>query len=483
MSRLRRKTSKLATASAPRQQTETPPPLAVVPNKAPNRKKFVRLTLWPLVAATFFMVSGGTYGTEDIVHGAGYGRAILILLLTPLLWSLPTAFMIGELSSALPYEGGYYAWVRRAMGNFWGFQEAWLSLVASIFDMAIYPTLFVAYLTRVFPWFQQGNRGWWVALAVVIACAALNIAGVKVVSLTSLWLFFALSAPFVAIVVLAPFKLGALANAVTKPTTSTVDILGGLLICMWNYMGWDNASTIATEVEKPQRTYPRAMLVAVVIVALSYVLPFAAMWMTGLTATAWETGSWADIAGLLGGPLLRIGVVLGGVISAFGMFNALVMSYSRLPLAMAQDGMLPGIFGKLHPKSRAPWVAIVALAIGWAMCLGLGFARLVTLDILLYGFSLMLEFMALAVLRFREPDLARPFRVPGGLFGAIAIGIPPMLLLGFSIIRSEHEQVWNMSSFEFGMILIAAGFVAYAVNHLLKPHGWAAAERKPEPAA
>jgi amino acid transporter len=429
------------------------------------------------------MVSGGTYGTEDIVHGAGYGRAILILLLTPLLWSLPTAFMIGELSSALPYEGGYYAWVRRAMGNFWGFQEAWLSLVASIFDMAIYPTLFVAYLTRMFPYFQQGNRGWWVALAVVIACAVLNIAGVKVVSLTSLWLFFALTAPFVAIVVLAPFKIGALANAVTKPTTSTVDILGGLLICMWNYMGWDNASTIATEVEKPQRTYPRAMLVAVVIVALSYVLPFAALWMTGLTPTAWETGSWADIAGLLGGPLLRIGVVLGGVISAFGMFNALVMSYSRLPLAMAQDGMLPGVFGKLQKKSRAPWVAIIALAIGWAMCLGLGFARLVTLDILLYGFSLLLEFVALAVLRFREPDLPRPFRVPGGLFGAIAIGIPPMLLLGFSIVRSEHEQVWNMSSFAFGMILIAAGFVAYAVNHLLKPHGWAATEQKPEPAA
>jgi amino acid transporter len=436
-----------------------------------------------LVAATFFMVSGGTYGTEDIVHGAGYGRAILILLLTPLLWSLPTAFMIGELSSALPYEGGYYAWVRRAMGNFWGFQEAWLSLVASVFDMAIYPTLFVAYLTRMFPYFQQGNRGWWVALAVVIACAILNIAGVKVVSLTSLWLFFALTAPFVAIVLIAPFKIGALANAVTRPTNSSVDILGGLLICMWNYMGWDNASTIATEVERPQRTYPRAMLVAVVIVALSYVLPFAAMWMTGLTPTAWETGSWADIAGLLGGPLLRIGVVLGGVISAFGMFNALVMSYSRLPLAMAQDGMLPGIFGKLQKKSRAPWVAIIALAIGWAMCLGLGFARLVTLDILLYGFSLLLEFMALVVLRFREPELARPFRVPGGLFGAIAIGIPPMLLLGFSIIRSEHEQVWNMSSFAFGMILIAAGFVAYAVNHLLKPHGWAASAEKPQPAA
>ncbi len=218
------------------------------------------------------MVSGGTYGTEDIVHGAGYGRAILILLLTPLLWSLPTAFMIGELSSALPYEGGYYAWVRRAMGNFWGFQEAWLSLVASIFDMAIYPTLFVAYLTRMFPWFQEGIADGGSALAVVIACALLNIAGVKVVSLTSLWLF---CRPVGAVRrdrgARAVQDWARCANAVTKPTTSNVDMIGGLLICMWNYMGWDNASTIATEVERPQRTYPRAMLVAVCIVAASYI--------------------------------------------------------------------------------------------------------------------------------------------------------------------------------------------------------------------
>src|SRR5678816_4643987 len=101
----------------------------------------------------------------------------------------------------------------------------------------------------------------------------LNIAGVRVVSTTSLWLFFALSAPFVAIVLLAPFKMGALVNAATTPTTSNVDIIGGLLIAMWNYMGWDNASTIATAVERPQRTYPRAMLASVAIVSLSYVVP------------------------------------------------------------------------------------------------------------------------------------------------------------------------------------------------------------------
>ena len=256
--------------------------------------------------------------------------------------------------------------------------------------------------------------------------------------------------PFAAIFVLAPFKIGALANAVTKPTTSNVDILGGLLICMWNYMGWDNASTIATEVERPQRTYPRAMLAAVVIVCVTYVLPFAAMWITGLPASAWETGAWADIAQLMGGPLLRIALVAGGMMSGFGMFNALVMSYSRLPLAMAQDGMLPKVFGKLHPKSRAPWVAILALAVGWGLALNLGFERLVTLDIMIYGASLMLEFVALVFLRIREPELKRPFRVPGGLFGAIAVGIPPVLLLGFAIMRSEHEVVLGMSALCLG---------------------------------
>ena len=415
------------------------------------------------------MVSGGTYGTEDIVHGAGYGRAILILIITPLIWSLPTAFMIGELSSALPAEGGFYAWVRRAMGNFWGFQEAWLSLVASIFDMAIYPTLFVAYLTQVFPWFGMNHRGVLVGLAVVMACTGLNLAGIRVVATTSIWLFVLLSAPFALIVVLAPFKYGALAHAVTTPTTSHVGIMTGLVIAMWNYMGWDNASTIAMEVERPQRTYPRAMLAAVALVAISYILPVAAMSLTHLSPAAWETGSWAEIAGLVGGPLLRIGLVLGGMISAFGMFNALVMSYSRLPLAMALDGMLPPVFARVYPRTKAPWVAILVLATGWALCLGLGFERLVTIDILIYGTSLVLEFIALVVLRIREPNLPREFKIPGGLAGVIMVGVCPTLLLAFSVFRGDREQILGMSSVVFGLLLIAAGFVAYAIDAALRP--------------
>ncbi|HEV2112500.1 MAG TPA: hypothetical protein VGR50_00040, partial [Terriglobales bacterium] len=89
-----------------------------------------------------------------------------------------------------------------------------------------------------------------------------------------------------------------------------------------------------------------------------------------------------------------------------------------------------------------------------------------TIDILIYGLSLVLEFVALIVLRIREPELARPFRVPGGLLGAIALGICPTLLLGFSVVRGETETILGISSFEFSLLLIAAGVVVYASRSL-----------------
>jgi amino acid transporter len=442
---------------------------ARIPSPAiPTAKKSIaKLTLWPLVAATFFMVSGGTYGTEEIIHGAGYGHGILILLFLPVLWCLPTAFMIGELSSALPAEGGYYAWVRRGLGNFWGFQEAWLSLAASIFDMAIYPTLFVFYLRQMAPWFGVGNHGIYAGLFVVITCAVLNVAGIRVVGITSLWLFFLLSVPFALVVVLAPLKAGALADTHAASATTGLGLLGGVLVAMWNYMGWDNASTIAQEVERPQRTYPKAMIAAVILVALTYVLPFVAVYFTGIPSSVFGgDGSWAAVAGAIGGKIagfewLRFLIVLGGMMSAFGMFNALVMSYSRLPMVMAWDGMLPKVFAKTSSKTNAPWVAIIVCATCWALCLGLGFRRLVTLDIMLYGLSLMLEFVTLVVLRIREPELKRGFRVPGGMAGAITCGIFPLLLLSLSMIESEQETVLGMNGLLFGVLIIVSGFVVY----------------------
>lgn len=370
------------------------------------------ITLWPLIAATYFMASGGPYGLEEAVSSAGYAGAILLVLITPIIWSLPTGLMVAELSSAIPADGGYYVWVRRAMGSFWGFQEAWLSLASSIFDLAIYPTLFVAYLSRLIPGADHGWHAIAIGVCAIVVCLVWNLAGGKAVGEGSLGMLFLMVGPFTAMIVLAFLRWGTANPAPSNPVTHS-GLVTGLLVCMWNYMGYDNAATVSGEVQNPQRTYPLAILLTMGLVSLDYATPLIAMSRTGIFPQQWTTGSWATLGGIIGGSPLRIAIVVGGMVSSFGQFNALLMSYSRLPLAMAKDGLLPRVFCRVSRRTGAPWVAIVACAVLYGACLGIGFDRLITLDILLWGASLVLEFLALVILRVREPGMPRPFRVPG----------------------------------------------------------------------
>jgi amino acid transporter len=425
-----------------------------------------------LIAATYFMVSGGPYGIEDILGNAGYGKALILLLLIPLIWSLPTSLMVGELASALPKEGGYYWWVKRALGGFWGFQEAWLSLAASIFDMAIYPTIFVLYLTRLAPTWTAGFYGTLWALAVMLVCALWNLRGARSVGDGSIGMFCLLISPFIVIVTLGIWKglvtgmpgsgFAALSRPVATPLLS-----GAIMVTLWNYMGWDNASTVAQEVHNPQRNYPRAMIGATALVALSYVIPLAAVGLTGMPADTFSTGSWTDAARTLGGPGvlgagLAIAVVVGGMLNGAGIFNALVMSYTRVPYALAEEGLLPAIFTRLT-ASGVPWVSVICCCAAWALALRFSFERLISIDLVLYGAALMLEFVALVVLRIREPELHRPFRVPGGLAGAVAVGIGPALLIAYCLWAARDEKVAGLPALIFATLVGLSGVLVYAV--------------------
>jgi amino acid transporter len=428
----------------------------------PTRK----LTLIPLAAATYFMVSGGPYGLEELVQDCGYSAGLLILLLIPLVWSLPTGLMVGELSAAIPDEGGFYVWVRRAMGPFWGFQEAWLSLVASVFDMAAYPALFVLYLGRLWPPAAHGYNGMLIGAAVVGACVLWNLAGARAVGSGSILLGVLLLSPFLLMVIFALVRHPALGNTPAGAGGAQGGLLAGIMVAMWNYMGWDNASTVAAEVEDPQRTYPRVMMAALAAIVLSYVIPVAAVWRTHVPPRYWATGSWAGIASLVAGPslgmALSIALVVAAMISSLGVFNSLTLSYSRLPVAMAEDGYAPRMLLRRLPNG-APWVSIVVCGMAWTAALGLSFDRLLMLDILLYGASLVLEFVALVVLRLREPGLDRPFTIPGGLGGAVLTGVGPTALLVVALIRNRNEQMGSINALTLGLILMAAGVVAWYV--------------------
>jgi len=415
------------------------------------------MRLLPLIAATYFMVSGGPYGIEDILGGAGYGWAIAILLALPIFWSLPTALMIGELASAIPAEGGFYVWVRRALGPFWGYQESWLSLSASIFDMALYPSIFVLYLGKFSPALTAGPRAWAWSLAIVLVCSLWNLRGAPAVGAGSLLLSALLLTPFTLFVALGLLKGLTLHPAIQWSNSGSGSTGFGtgsafstaVLVAMWNYMGWDNASTIAQEVENPQRNYPRAMIVAAVLTAVTYILPLAAMAFAGLSAASFSTGDWAQAARALGGPgllgeFLGTAIVVGGCITGVGMFNALQMSYTRLPMAMALDGMLPRVLARRNQRG-VPWVSVLLCGVAWALALNLPFERLISIDLILYGSSLLLEFAALAVLRFREPHLARPFKAGNRTFACL-LGVAPAMLIAYALYVSRADKIIGTTS-------------------------------------
>jgi amino acid transporter len=432
-----------------------------------------RTTLLPLIGITYCMVAGGPFGLEDLVHSSGYRNAVLLLLITPVLWSFPVTLMVSELSAAIPEDGGYYVWVRRAMGPFWGFQEAWLSFAASIFDMAIYPTLFIGYLARVWPAAQNGAVATLIGIALIALCVGINLAGIRCVGAGSLTMTLALLLPFAIMTVMAMYSPPHPTAAQIEPMK--LDLIGGILVAMWNYMGWDNVSTIAAEVDRPQRTYPLAMLASVLLVAATYVLPVAAVSRSGISPADWQTGFWVDVGKAVGsgigpriGEALAIAIMAGGMISAFSMFNALMLSYSRVPIAMAADGFLPKFMALRTRQTGVPWVSILVCAIGWAMCLRLGFMRLLILDTLLYGLSLILEFVALVVLRLREPALQRPYKVPGGLPGCILISLGPIPLMVMAFYQALSDE-GARKGLIFSAVAVVTGVVLYFVAAAINP--------------
>jgi len=236
------------------------------------------LRLGPLVAVMFFTVSGGPFGLEGLVGSVGPGVALLLLVATPLIYSIPETLLIGELASILPVEGGYYQWVKRAFGRFWGFWNGWLSWTYSLLDMAIYPVLFIQYLRFFAPGLSQLDA-WLVAVALIWGATWLNLRGTLVVGTASGW--------FVATVLL-PFSVltgVAIARWIGQPATpvpvtpfhaagsSFLGALGlGVSQSIWNYSGWDNASTIGGEIEHASATYPRALARTLPLVTVVYLL-------------------------------------------------------------------------------------------------------------------------------------------------------------------------------------------------------------------
>ena len=220
----------------------------------------------PLIAATYFMVSGGPYGIEDILGGAGFGarhrhpaRAAA---------SLVPAHRADDRRARQRHPRRrrlLRLGAPRARARSGDTRKAGSRSPPASSTWRIYPSIFVLYLGKFSPALTAGWRGYAWSLAVVVMCCAWNLRGAPAVGEGSVGLFALLLAPFAVFVVLG-FWHGFTAHPAVhwgaRPSSPRPRLSTAILVAMWNYMGWDNASTVAQEVENPQRNYPRAMIAA-----------------------------------------------------------------------------------------------------------------------------------------------------------------------------------------------------------------------------
>ena len=440
-----------------------PPPSAT----GKNRGRFLRPA--SLTAVIFFSVSGGPYGLEPVVNQVGGRNALLLVLFAPVLWAVPVILMVLELNSMMPRNGGYYQWVKSGLGPMWGFFEGWWTWLYMFVDLAIYPVLFVEYAAYFFP--AIAGYRYPLCLAVIWGCTGLNLLGILPVGRSSVIFGSAVMVPFVLLFAAAfrgGISLHTAAPAAGSSTTFPAAGLG-LLTVMWNYLGWDNASTFAEEVDRPVRSYLVSIAWAFALIVVTYTLSIMAAMQTDLDPATLEREGFPSLGFRTGGAALAGLLAAGGMASALGLFVSDLLSVSRLPKAMSDDGYLPSVLRNVDARRGTPAVSILACAIAVSGLVLWRFEDLLIMDVVLYGCALFLEFFALIALRRTEPAVERPFRIPLSRAGLAAMTSLPILCFLAGIAAVGSERGIHTPAFLFAVASLASAPVAWQVARTRTP--------------
>lgn len=421
-----------------------------------------------LAAVIFLTVSGGPYGLESLFTYVGNHGALLLLVLTPLFWDVPTILTVLELNSLMPITGGYYQWVKHALGLRWAFFEGWWTWLYTFCDLAIYPVLFVGYVSFFFPEIAAYKIP--ICLFIVWSSALLNIIGIVPVGRASLILSVLVLVPFLLIFGLCFLHHGAPIPHQSLKGVGFSPLAMGLYTVMWNYIGWDNATTYAGEVSRPIRAYVTSVSIALFLAMGIYALAALAVARSGIDPAALNSGQFPALGVLVGGRWLGMLVAAGGMASTFGLYSAVLLSVSRVPQVMADDQLLPGVLCTLHRRFHTPYVSIIASSVIVSILVLFTFSDLVIMDIILYGAGLALEFLALIILREREPDRPRPFKIPLGKKALPVLFLAPLAIYTIALSGAiwSSDRMAMPVALGIGMLLSAAP--AWWLIRWRKPH-------------
>ncbi len=416
-----------------------------------------RLRILPLAAVIFLTVSGGPYGLEPLLSYGGTHGALLILMLTPLLWDVPTIFIVMELNSMMPVTGGYYQWVKRALGIRWAWYEGWWTWLYTFVDLAIYPVLFVEYASFFFPEIAEYKIP--ICLAIIWMGAGLNILGIVPVGRISMILSVTVVLPFLILFVI---NLWHHSHSFQIPSLSLKGLgfssIGmGLYTVMWNFIGWDNTTTYAEEVNKPVRTYLFATFIAFGSTLLIYLIAVITALSSGTDLAILGEEGFPLLGSVVAGRWLAVILAAGGMASALGLFSAVLLSVSRVPKVMADDRLLPQRLQALHPKYKSPYVSIIVCASVVSIMILWTFGDLLIIDVTLYGAALFLEFISLIIFRIKLPNANRPFKIPLNVAGLCLLILLPISVYCIALTSafSIEGKMLKPALFALGALLSA----------------------------
>ena len=416
-----------------------------------------------LAAIIFLTVSGGPYGLEPLLNDAGSNAALLLLIITPILWDVPTIFVVLELNSMMPVTGGYYQWVKRALGMRFAFYEGWWTWLYTFADLAIYPVLFVQYLSFFFPGAEAYKIP--VCLAIIWISAGINILGIVPVGKISIVLGTIVLIPF--IVLFGWFMIqnnGHLTLPVPSFNHKPFSAIGlGLYTVMWNFIGWDNTTTYAEEVNKPIRSYLISLCIAFAIVFGIYFIAITIAINAGIDPAILADEGFPSLGTLIGGYGLGAMIAIGGMASALGLYSAVLLSVSRIPKVMSDDKLLPAKLHALHPTFNSPYVSILCCSVVVSGMVFWTFGDLIIIDITLYGAALFLEYIALIRLRKIAASDHRPFKIPLSTTGLIAMTMLPVLVYVLAMAAAFINSDKTLLPMLFALIILVSAEVIWQI--------------------
>ena len=431
---------------------------------SPGKK---RLRLLQLVAVIFLTVSGGPYGLEPLLTYAGNNGALLLLIITPILWDVPTILTVLELNSMMPVTGGYYQWVKKALGLRFAFYEGWWTWLYTFVDLAIYPVLFIEYTSYFFPGIEAYKIP--ICLIIIWAGAALNILGIVLVGETSLVLGIAVIAPFIILFITA-FTSHTVLFTMPHPSLSGIHFsaLGlALFTVMWNFCGWDNTMTYAEEVDNPVRSYIKSTIIAFFVIFAVYLITVLTSQASGIDYSVLNEEGFPAVGALIGGNWLGSLISAGGIASTLGLFSAVLLSVSRVPKVMSDDKLLPRKLNSVHPKYKTPYVSIIVCSLIVSVMILWTFADLLIIDITLYGAGLFLEFLSLIVLRKKMADAHRPFKIKLNVPGLIVMTLIPFSV--YLIALTGSFAAGNSDAVLFAVIALVSAEIIWQIIVRLNP--------------